>query len=119
MDSMDPSMLPPDAKEFEELIGLLEKYEAGQGQGFGPLPEDLQVCCCCCCCCSRSISTMLSQCQCFFKSFQRRLTQLYEATEELYFAGDYGKRKAGQRATSSCTASNAGRHPSARVSSMI
>jgi hypothetical protein len=49
MDSMAPDMLPPDAKEFEELVDLLEKYEAGQGQGFGPLPEDLQVSCCCCC----------------------------------------------------------------------
>jgi hypothetical protein len=32
-----------DAKEFEELVQLLEKYEAGQGQGFGPMPEELQV----------------------------------------------------------------------------
>lgn len=40
----DGSLSPPDAKEFEELVQLLEKYEAGQGQGFGPIPEELQVC---------------------------------------------------------------------------
>lgn len=50
----DASLSPPDAKEFEELVQLLEKYEAGQGHGFGPMPEELQVwllfgCCCCFC----------------------------------------------------------------------
>jgi hypothetical protein len=43
--TMDPDLLPQDEQEFEELLKLLEGYEGGQKQGFGPLPEDLQVWC--------------------------------------------------------------------------
>lgn len=42
---MDSDLIPQDEQEFEELLKLLEGYEGGQKQGFGPLPEDLQVCC--------------------------------------------------------------------------
>ena len=41
--SMDPSsILPQDEKELEELMNLLETYEAG-GNRLGPVPEELQV----------------------------------------------------------------------------